>query len=83
MIYQGLFTILCAIILGFLLPESFQKPRATFLPQRRIFNEREVYILNTRVSLDDPMKAKKKPTIPYGAFKQAVRMSVIAEMTLC
>lgn len=74
---------LCAIILGFLLPESFQKPRATFLPQRRIFTEREVYILNTRVSLDDPMKAKKKPTIPYAAFKQAVRLVNLVRLRKC
>lgn len=70
---MGLFTILSGAILGFFLPDSFKHPRSTFLPKWDIFTEREIYILNKRVTLDDPAKGKKKKNIGRTAFKKAVR----------
>ena len=69
---MGVFTIMCGLILGLFLPDSFAKPRSVFLPFRAVFNEREVHILRNRVLLDDPMKGKKKKRIGLGAFKKAV-----------
>lgn len=71
-VLMGGFTILCGFILGFFLPDSFKRPRSTFLPNVNIFTERELHILNTRVLIDDPMKGKKKKTIGKAAFKKAV-----------
>lgn len=70
---MGIFTIACGFIFGFALPDSFKNPHPTFLPWVRIFNEREVYILQTRVVTDDPMKGKKKERIGSPAFKKVVR----------
>lgn len=72
-VLMGSFTILSGFILGFFLPDSFKKPRSTFLPKVNIFTERELHILNTRVLIDDPMKGKKKKSIGLPAFKKAVR----------
>lgn len=69
---MGGFTISCGFILGLFLPDSFKRPRSTFLPTVNIFTERELHILNTRILLDDPMKGKKKKRIGLPAFKKAV-----------
>lgn len=69
---MGAFTIGCGFIFGFALPDSFQNPHSTFLPNVRIFSDREVYILRTRVITDDPMKGKKKEKIGRPAFKKVV-----------
>lgn len=69
---MGSFTVFCGFIYGFLLPDSFRNPHSTFLPFVRIFNEREVHILRTRVLLDDPAKGRKKKRIGLPAFKKAV-----------
>lgn len=71
-VLMGGFTIFCGFILGFFLPDSFKKPRSTFLPMMNIFSDREIHILNTRVLIDDPMKGKKKKSIGLTAFKKAV-----------
>ncbi|VUC27269.1 unnamed protein product [Clonostachys rosea] len=70
-IIMGGFTVLSGIVLGFCLPDSFQNPRSWFLPQWRIFSERELHILKTRVILDEPLKDKKKQHIGIAAFKKA------------
>lgn len=69
---MGIFTIACGFIFGFALPDSFKNPHSTFLPGVRIFSEREIYILRTRVTMDDPMKGKKKKRIGRPAFKKVV-----------
>ncbi|KAL4729701.1 hypothetical protein ACLX1H_004124 [Fusarium chlamydosporum] len=68
---MGGFTIVSGVILGCCLPDSFKNPRSTFLPNVKIFNERELQILQSRVLLDDPMKGKKKKKIGTAAFKKA------------
>jgi MFS family permease len=68
---MGAFTVLGGIIYGLFLPDSFANPHSTFLPKRRIFTEREIHILQTRVLLDDPMKGKKKKKIGKDAFARA------------
>ncbi|KAK5654029.1 hypothetical protein OQA88_7707 [Cercophora sp. LCS_1] len=68
---MGIFTIAGGFVYGFFLPDSFRNPCPTFLPGRKMFNERELHILRTRVLLDDPMKGKKKKKINLGAFKKA------------
>jgi len=70
------FTVLCGGILGCFLPDSFQKPRSTFLPKVEIFTPREIHILNARVKMDDPMKGKKKRSIGLAGFKKAVSSSL-------
>lgn len=75
-VIMGAFTIACGFIFGFLLPDSFRNPHSTFLPMVKIFNEREVHILRTRILLDDPMKGKKKKRIGLPAFKQAVSVQL-------
>lgn len=72
---MGLFTIFSGCVLGFFLPDSFKHPRSTFLPNVKIFSDREIHILNTRVLLDDPMKGKKKRSIGLPAFKKLVSLS--------
>lgn len=71
-VLMGGFTILSGFVLGFFLPDSFKRPRSTFLPTVNLFSEREIHILNTRVLIDDPMKGKKKKSIGLAAFKKAV-----------
>ncbi|CAM1501311.1 Fc.00g104730.m01.CDS01 [Cosmosporella sp. VM-42] len=70
-VIMGTFTILSGFILGFFLPDSFKKPRSTFIPAVKIFSDKELHILQTRVLLDDPMKGKKKKRIGSIAFKKA------------
>lgn len=70
-VLMGLFTIACGFILGFFLPDSFKNPHTTFLPKWQIFSERELYILQNRVLLDDPAKGRKKKTIGRPAFAKA------------
>ncbi|KAK3393916.1 major facilitator superfamily domain-containing protein [Podospora didyma] len=67
---MGAFTILSGFIFGLFLPDSFKNPHSTFLPKVKIFTERELHILQTRVLLDEPMKGKKKRKINWGAFKR-------------
>lgn len=71
-VIMGSFTLASGFVLGFFLPDSFRKPSSTFLPGRSLFTERELYILRSRVLLDDPMKGKKKKKIGLAAFKKAV-----------
>jgi MFS family permease len=71
-VLMGSFTILCGFILGFFLPDSFKNPHSTFAPKWNIFTEREIYILNKRVKMDDPAKGRKKKSIGLPAFKKAV-----------
>lgn len=73
-VLMGAFTVLSGVVFGCCLPDSFKNPRSTFLPNVKIFNERELHILQTRVLLDDPMKGKKKRKIGLGAFKKAVSL---------
>lgn len=71
-VLMGTFTILSGAVLGFCLPDSFKNPHSTFAPTWHIFSEREIYILNKRVMLDDPAKGRKKKRIGKPAFKKAV-----------
>jgi MFS family permease len=71
-VLMGVFTLLCGCVLGFCLPDSFKNPHSTFLPKWNMFSEREIYILNKRVKLDDPAKGRKKKNIGLSAFKKAV-----------
>ncbi|RVX72962.1 hypothetical protein B0A52_03315 [Exophiala mesophila] len=71
-VLMGGFTVLCGFVLGFFLPDSFRNPHSSFLPWVKIFSDREIHILNTRVLIDDPMKGKKKKTIGRPAFKKAL-----------
>jgi hypothetical protein len=71
-VLMGGFTCASGIVLGLFLPDSFKKPRSTFLPNVRIFTERELHILNTRVLMDDPMKGQKKKRIGRAAFIKLV-----------
>ncbi|KAK5164959.1 uncharacterized protein LTR77_009624 [Saxophila tyrrhenica] len=85
-VLMATFTILCGGILGLFLPDSFKKPHGTFLPNVDIFTEREIYILNKRVKLDDPAKDRKKKRIGLSAFKKAFsnwRMWIHLLITLC
>ncbi|KAH7035989.1 alternative sulfate transporter [Microdochium trichocladiopsis] len=68
---MGAFTVLGGFVYGFCLPDSFQNPHSTFLPNFTWFTQRELHILQTRVLLDDPMKGKKKRKIGADAFKRA------------
>ncbi|KAM0712282.1 hypothetical protein Q7P37_011376 [Cladosporium fusiforme] len=85
-ILMGSFTCFSGVILGCFLPDSFKNPRSTFLPNIKIFSDRELHILNTRVLLDDPMKGRKKKRIGLTAFKKLFfgwRMWVHFLITLC
>jgi MFS family permease len=81
-VIMGIFTVFSGIILGIFLPDSFKNPHSTFLPKVNIFSEREIHILQSRVALDDPMKAKKKKRIGLDAFKRAVSSVEMAQVTL-
>ncbi|KAG4442148.1 hypothetical protein IFR05_002361 [Cadophora sp. M221] len=70
-VLMGAFTCFSGCILGLFLPDSFKRPRSTFLPKVSFFTERELHILQSRVLLDDPMKGKKKKRIGSAAFKKA------------
>lgn len=74
---MGIFTILSGCVLGFFLPDSFKNPHSTFLPKWKMFSDREIHILRTRVLIDDPMKGKKKKRIGRAAFKKAVSSAVV------
>ncbi|KAL3589831.1 hypothetical protein FPOAC2_12012 [Fusarium poae] len=83
---MGGFTVLCGAVLGCFLPDSFKNPRSTFLPNVKVFSDRDLHILHTRVLLDDPMKGKKKKKIGLPAFKKAFsnwRLWFHAVITLC
>jgi hypothetical protein len=73
-VLMGGFTCASGFVLDFFLPDSFRKPTSTFLPGVRIFNERELHILNSRVLMDDPMKGRKKKRIGVAAFKKLVSL---------
>jgi MFS family permease len=72
-ILMGSFTCVNGLVLGFLLPDSFNNPRSAFLPGLSLFSKRETHILKTRVLLDDPMKGQKKKRIGLASFKKLVR----------
>ncbi|CAO2658282.1 Nn.00g060050.m01.CDS01 [Neocucurbitaria sp. VM-36] len=83
---MGGFTILSGFVLGFCLPDSFKKPSPTFLPKWQMFTDREIYILRTRVHIDEPAKSRKKRKIGFAAFKKAFtnwRMWCHFAITLC
>jgi MFS family permease len=83
---MGGFTILCGFVLGFFLPDSFKRPHPSFLPMWRMFTEREIYILRSRIHIDDPAKSRKKKRIGLTAFKKAFsnwRMWCHFAITLC
>lgn len=71
-VIMGAFTCASGVVLGLFLPDSFKNPCSTFIPGKSLFSERELFILKTRVLLDDPMKGKKKKSIGLGAFRKAV-----------
>jgi MFS family permease len=73
-VLMGGFTCFSGFILGFFLPDSFKRPHSTFLPKVKIFSDRELHILNSRVLLDDPMKGRKKKRIGLAAFKKLVSL---------
>lgn len=83
-VLMGSFTVLSGCVLGCFLPDSFKHPRSTLLPRVEVFTDRELYILQTRVLLDDPMKGKKKKKrIGWPAFRKAVsRIRVRADKPL-
>ncbi|KAF6821161.1 alternative sulfate transporter [Colletotrichum musicola] len=70
-IVMGAFTIASGIVLGLCLPDAFHNPHSWFLPRVDIFTERELYILQTRMRIDDPNQEKKKQHIGTAAFKKA------------
>jgi MFS family permease len=76
-VIMGAFTLLSGFVLGFCLPDSFKKPHSTFLPKVKIFTEREIHILRSRVTLDDPMKGKKKKSIDLGAFRESCKFQIM------
>ncbi|KAF1850315.1 MFS transporter-like protein [Cucurbitaria berberidis CBS 394.84] len=71
-VLMGGFTILSGFVLGFCLPDSFKKPSPTFLPKWKVFTDREIHILRSRVHIDEPAKSRKKKKIGPAAFKKAV-----------
>jgi hypothetical protein len=73
-VLMGGFTCFSGFILGFFLPDSFKRPHSTFLPKVKIFTDRELHILNSRILLDDPMKGRKKKSIGLAAFKKLVSL---------
>ena len=77
---MGGFTLASGLVFGFFLPDSFRNPHSTFLPRVNIFTERELHILNTRVTLDDPMKGKKKKHIGLRSFKKAVGLTDVTRI---
>ncbi|KAI7784942.1 alternative sulfate transporter [Diaporthe eres] len=70
---MGIFTIFVGCLFGLVFPDSFKKPYCPFAPGRQVFTDRELYILNTRVILDDPLKGHKKKHIDRKAFKKAFK----------
>jgi hypothetical protein len=88
-VLMGSFTVLSGFVMGCFLPDSFARPSSAFLPNRKIFTERELYILRTRVLIDEPAKGHKKKHIDLSAFRRAVRAlppqypaSLIADLSL-
>lgn len=80
------FTLLSSLVFGFFLPDSLRNPHSTFLPKQRLFTEREIYILTTRVPRDGPSKGQKKKRIGLRAFKKTFsnwRLWVHTLITLC
>jgi hypothetical protein len=71
-VLMGAFTIASGFIFGFFLPDSFKNPHSTFLPKVKIFTDREIHILRTRVLRDEPAKGRKKTRIGWPAFKKTV-----------
>lgn len=71
-VLMGAFTMASGFVFGFFLPDSFKNPHSTFAPKWKIFSDRELYILNRRILIDDPAKGKKKKRIGLSAFKKAV-----------
>ncbi|EXJ61617.1 hypothetical protein A1O7_02045 [Cladophialophora yegresii CBS 114405] len=85
-VIMGIFTIASGFVLGFFLPDSFKNPHSTFLPRVRMFTDRELHILRSRVLMDDPMKGKKKKRIGRAGFRKAFtnwRLYVHVLVTLC
>lgn len=71
-VIMGGFTLLCGVLLAVCLPDSLRNPRSLVLPQGSFFTERELHILRTRVSIDDPNKTTQKQHIGLAAFKKTV-----------
>lgn len=76
-VIMGGFTIASGICLGFCLPDSIHNPCTLFLPRHQIFSDRELYILQSRVKIDDPQKSNRKQHIGIEAFKKAVSFSFL------
>lgn len=70
-ILMGLFTLVSAVVLGLRLPAAYHDPHSWFLPNARVFTDREIHILHTRVRLDAPNKAHVKRHVGKAAFKRA------------
>ena len=77
---MGAFTLASGLVFGFFLPDSFKNPHSTFLPRVNIFTQRELHILQSRVTMDDPMKGKKKKHIGRNSFKKAVSVTLHYEI---
>jgi MFS family permease len=73
-VIMGAFTIASGILLGLLLPDSISNPRSWFLPNVRIFSERELHILRNRIIIDDPQKGRTASHIGRSAFRQTVSL---------
>lgn len=71
-VIMGAFTLASGVLLGFCLPDSFERPRSWFLPNVTFFTDRELHILQTRMKIDDPMHGKKKQHIDMNSFKKTV-----------
>lgn len=85
-VLMGGFTVLSGFALGFCLPDSFKDPHPTFLPKWKMFSDREIHILRTRVHLDEPAKSRKKKKIGLAAFKKSFtnwRMWAHFVITMC
>lgn len=85
-VLMGAFTIASGFVFGFCLPDSFKNPHSAFLPGVKIFTDRELYILQNRVLIDDPAKGRKKARIGAAAFKKAFsnwRLWIHFMITMC
>ncbi|KAF5008069.1 hypothetical protein FDECE_5652 [Fusarium decemcellulare] len=71
-VIMGAFTMLSGVVLGLFLPDSFHNPTTTFLPHFRVFSDRELHILRSRIVLDDPNKRDRRERIGLDAFKKAL-----------
>lgn len=81
-VLMGLFTVVSGFVFGLFLPDSFKNPHSTFLPKVKIFTEREIHILRSRILRDDPAKGRKKKSIGLAGFKKAVSVLPLKPMII-